>query len=151
MGVLLFLHVLSVAVWVGGMFFAYMVLRLAAGETLQPPERLKLWSATLRRFFFWVWIAVALILISGIAMILRLGGFGAAAGYVHAMFALGIVMMLIFMHVFFAPYRRLTRHAGAGEWPAAGAALNQIRVMVGLNLAIGVVVIAIATLGRFGM
>jgi len=38
------LHVLAAVVWVGGMFFAWMVLRPAAVSALQPPERLMLWS-----------------------------------------------------------------------------------------------------------
>ncbi|HEY6898714.1 MAG TPA: hypothetical protein VI279_15765, partial [Rhodocyclaceae bacterium] len=58
----LFLHVASVVVWVGGMFFAYMCLRPAAVELLEPPQRLRLWLGVFDRFFRWVWLAVALIL-----------------------------------------------------------------------------------------
>jgi uncharacterized membrane protein len=46
--ILLLLHIASVIVWVGGMFFAYFCLRPAAAKLLQPPERLALWSATCR-------------------------------------------------------------------------------------------------------
>jgi uncharacterized membrane protein len=38
---LIALHVLAVVVWVGGMFFAYMVLRQSAGP-LEPEARLRL-------------------------------------------------------------------------------------------------------------
>jgi uncharacterized membrane protein len=48
---LLFLHLISVAIWVGGMFFAYFCLRPAAVEILEPPQRLPLWLATFKRFF----------------------------------------------------------------------------------------------------
>jgi uncharacterized membrane protein len=143
-----FLHVISVVVWVGGMFFAYLALRPAAAALLEPPQRLPLWQGTLRRFFLWVWIAVALILGSGMWMILMLGGFKAVGAYVHLMLALGVAMMLIFAHVFFAPYKRLTRQVEAKDWKAAGAALGQIRKMVGINLALGLVTIAVAILGR---
>lgn len=34
------LHVLAAVIWVGGMFFAWMVLRPAAVSQLQAPERL---------------------------------------------------------------------------------------------------------------
>ncbi len=45
------LHVLAATVWVGGMFFAWMVLRPAAVAMLQAPERLRLWTDVFRRFF----------------------------------------------------------------------------------------------------
>jgi uncharacterized membrane protein len=143
-----FLHVLGAVVWVGGMFFAYMALRPAAAALLQPPERLKVWRETFRRFFFWVWISVAAILASGLWMIGLLGGFGTAGLHVHLMFALGLVMMGIFAHVYFAPDRRLVRCVEQDDWKAAGAALGQIRKLVAVNLALGIVTVAVGTAGR---
>jgi uncharacterized membrane protein len=143
------LHVLGVVIWVGGMFFAYMALRPAAVQTLEPPHRLPLWAATFDRFFPWVWLSVVAILGSGLYLIAQYGGFGAVGLYVHAMFGLGIVMMLIFGHVYFAPYQKLKRGVAAQEWKAAGAALSQIRTLVGINLSIGLVTIAVVLLGKF--
>ncbi|HEX6828568.1 MAG TPA: CopD family protein [Burkholderiales bacterium] len=143
-----FLHVLSVTVWVGGMFFAYMCLRPVAARVLEPPQRLRLWDGTFALFFPWVWAAVALILASGLYMIWLMGGFAAAPHHVHAMFGLGLTMMLIYFHVYFLPYRRLRRAVAAGDWKAGGAALGQIRKLVGINLALGLLTIAIAILGR---
>ncbi|MBL8481361.1 MAG: hypothetical protein JNJ60_04140, partial [Rhodocyclaceae bacterium] len=87
----LFLHVASVVVWVGGMFFAYVCLRPVAAVQLAPPQRLPLWSAVFARFFPCVWVAVALLLASGFA---RLGsvGFAAAPRHWHVMMGIGIVM-----------------------------------------------------------
>lgn len=144
----LFIHVVSVAVWVGGMFFAYMALRPAAAQLLEPPHRLRLWYATLQRFFLWVWIAIVSILLSGLALIALYGGFAAVRWNIHAMFALGVVMMAIFGHVYFAPFRRLGRSVGGEDWKAGGAALGQIRKLVGLNLLLGLLTIAVALLGR---
>ena len=48
------LHLLGVIVWVGGMFVAYMALRPAAVEVLEPYQRLPLMKRTLDRFFPWV-------------------------------------------------------------------------------------------------
>ena len=67
----------------------------------------------------------------------------------HLMLTIGIVMMMIFAHLYFSPYRRLGRALAAADWPGAGAALNQIRKMVGINLALGTVNIAIASLGAY--
>jgi uncharacterized membrane protein len=146
-----FLHVIGVVVWVGGMFFAYMTLRPAAAALLEPPQRLPLWQATLSRFFTWVWIAVALIVVSSAWMLVALGGMKSVGVYVHVMLAIGVVMMAIFAHVFFAPYRRLTRAVQAKDWPAGGAALGQIRKLVGLNLILGLVTVAVAILGRLAL
>ena len=147
MNIALFLHVISVVVWVGGMFFAYMALRPVAASVLQPPERLTLWAGVFGRFFPWVWAAVLLLLFSGLWMFMLMGA-GNAPAYIHAMFGLGILMMLIFAHVFFAPYRRLKRAVSSQDWKAGGVALTQIRKLIGLNLALGILTIAVAMLGR---
>ena len=91
-------HVLSAVVWVGGMFFALLVLRPASGP-LDPPVRLALWRRVFGGFFPWVFAAIVLLLVSGFALFL--GGY-AAGPHVHVMMAIGIVMMLIFFHLYFA-------------------------------------------------
>jgi uncharacterized membrane protein len=150
MSIALPLHVLAVLIWVGGMFFAYVVLRPAAGETLEHPERLRLWKTTFARFFPWVWAAIIIILITGYWMLLvPFGGFANAPIFVHAMNGLGLLMMAIFMHVFFAPYKRLSRAVDAEDWQTAGKQLAQIRILVGINLAVGLFTVAIATAGKF--
>lgn len=142
----LFLHVLSVVVWVGGMFFAYMALRPVAASVLEPPQRLTLWAGVFGKFFPWVWASVVLILLTGLHMLMKLGG--AAPHYVFTMLGLGIAMMAIFAHVFFAPYGRLKRAVAAQDWKAGGAALGQIRRLIGINLAIGLLTIAVVFGGR---
>ncbi len=148
MPLLMFLHLLAVVVWVGGMFFAYLCLRPVAAALFEPPQRLALWAGVFGRFFPWVWLAVALILASGLSMISVIGWHGAPMHW-HLMLTIGIVMMMIFAHLYFSPYRRLGRALAAADWPGAGAALNQIRKMVGINLALGTVNIAIASLGAY--
>ncbi len=144
------LHLLAVVIWVGGMFFAYMALRPAAVETLEPPARLTLWAATFKRFFPWVWASIIVILATGYGYIFGVyGGFAHAPLFVHVMMGLGIVMMLIFMHVFFAPYRRLKQAVAARNWPEGGKKLAQIRVLVGTNTLIGIATIVTAAAGRF--
>jgi uncharacterized membrane protein len=141
------LHVLGVVVWVGGMFFAYMALRPVAASVLEPPQRLTLWAGVFGRFFPWVWASVALILLTGLYMLMLFGGM-AAPHYALARLALGVLIMLIFAHVFFVPYTTLKRAVGAQDWKAGGAALAQIRMLIGINLGIGLVTIAVVFLGR---
>ncbi len=147
MNLSLFLHVLAVVIWVGGMFFAYMALRPVAASVLEPPQRLTLWAGVFGKFFPWVWACVVLILASGLYMLMRLGGVDAPR-YVATMFATGLVMMLLFAHVFFAPYKKLKRAVAGQDWKAGGAALGQIRKLIGINLGIGLLTIAVALLGR---
>ncbi len=106
MPIALALHVLAVVIWVGGMFFAYMVLRPVAATVLEPPQRLTLWAGVFGRFFPWVWGTIISILVSGYWMLLvPFGGFANAPIFVHIMNGLGLIMMLIFIHVYFAPYQ----------------------------------------------
>jgi uncharacterized membrane protein len=137
-------HILGFTVWIGGMFFAHHALRPSAASILQPPQRLPLLAAAMARFFMWAWIAIALIMASGLYMMALLGR---PALFVTLMFVIGVVMMLIFAHLFFAPNRRLQRAVTAQDWPAAGAAMAHIRTLVHVNLMLGLITIVIGTLG----
>ena len=53
----LIIHSLAAVLWVGGMFFAYVVLRPSLQEW-EALDRLKLWRGVFRRFFPWVWASV---------------------------------------------------------------------------------------------
>ncbi len=150
MSIAITLHVLSAVIWVGGMFFAYMALRPVAANLLEPPLRTTLWCDTFDRFFPWVWVAVIVLLLTGYWMIFaKFGGMGTSPLYVHVMNGLGIVMMLIYLHVFFAPFRRMKQAIAAQDWPEAGRRLGQIRMLVGINLIIGLLVIAVASGGAY--
>lgn len=141
-------HLLAILVWVGGMFFAYVVLRPSAADVLQPPERLRLWDKVFSRFFNWVWLAVFLVLVSGFYMIYLFGGFASLPLYINLMLLLGIVMTMIYVYVFFKCYVQFNRQVSKQEWPAAGATLGTIRKLVGLNLTIGLLTVAVAIIGR---
>ena len=150
MGIALLLHLLAAVVWVGGMFFAYVVLRPVAAAQLEPPARLTLWVGVFKVFFPWVFAAIVTLLLSGYWMVLSFyGGFDAIGMHVHLMIWAGYVMILLFFHVFFAPFKRLKRAVAAADWPAGARSLAQIRVLIGINLSIGLVVVAIASGGRY--
>ncbi len=152
MAIALTFHLLAAIIWVGGMFFAYMVLRPSAASLLEPPQRLPLWAASFRRFFPWVWASIIVLLSTGYWMILSpsaFGGFAHVRMYVHVMQGLGIVMILIFLYLFFAPYPRLNRAVTAADWPEAGKQLNRIRQAVLINLILGLLTVVIATSGAY--
>jgi uncharacterized membrane protein len=142
-------HIVAAVIWVGGMFFALMVLRPSTGP-LDPPTRLALWQRVFARFFPWVWGAVAVLLVSGFAMVIwGFGGFAKIGTYVHLMMGLGIIMMLIYAHLYFAPWRRFRRAVAAGEWPVAAKYIDQIRLLVTINLVLGLITVVVGAAGRY--
>lgn len=146
------LHLLAAVIWVGGMFFAYMVLRPTAANQLPPEQRLPLWSGVFSLFFNWVWVAIATLLITGFWMIHLLGGMGGVDGvgvHVHIMLLTGVFMMLIFMHVYFNPFKKLKWAVAEHDWIAGRNALTQIRQLVLLNLILGLITILVGASGRY--
>ncbi len=144
------IHLLAVLIWVGGMFFAHMVLRPAAAETLDPPQRLRLLEAVFRRFFNWVWGATGAILVTGFYLMYLYGGIVHTARHVHIMLALGLAMMAIFGYVFFACYVPFSLHVAKQRWKEAGEILARIRRLVVLNLVLGLLTVCVVAAGMRG-
>ena len=142
-------HVVAAVIWVGGMFFALIVLRPATGP-LEPPVRLALWERVLSSFFLWVWAAVVILLVSGFAMVIwGFGGFSTVGTYVQVMMGVGILMMLIFSHLYFVPWQRFGRAVDAAEWPTAAKHIDQIRLLVTINLVLGLITVVVGAAGRY--
>jgi len=150
MAYLIALHALAAVIWVGGMFFLVAVLSPAA-SSVPLAERLPLFSDVMGRFFLWVWISIITLLVTGYAMIGVIGGMGAAPVYVHLMHGLGWLMFLLFGHMFFAPWRRVRNALAAGALADAGRAMSQLRLFSTIGLALGLVVVAIAAGGGYGL
>ena len=142
-----FLHLSAGIVWLGGMALVILALRPVVIAQMSPPERLALMSAVLSRFFAMVWASIALILASGFWMLSMTDMKLAPKGW-HAMSALGLLMCLIFAHIWFAPFRRLKTAVSMSDWPAAGKALGEIHPMVLVNFAIGWVAVLAVVVGR---
>jgi uncharacterized membrane protein len=146
---LLALHLLAAIFWVGGMAFAYWVLRPAAGP-LEPAVRLPLWRHVFGIFLPWVAVAIVVLLGSGYAMLaMHFGGSPSAPTYVNVMQGLGWLMVLLYLHLFFAPWKRFRAALDQGALPEAGKALNQIRQIVTINLALGIAVVIVGGTGRY--
>ena len=148
-GLLIALHALAAAVWVGGMYFAYTILRPAAGP-LAGPERLGLWRRSFARFFMMVWVAIVVLLATGYGLVFGvMGGFAGAGLHIHLMQAIGIAMMLLFLFLYFVPWRGMQRTLDAEDMEGAAGELAKIRRIVAINLHLGLLVIAIGASGRY--
>jgi uncharacterized membrane protein len=143
------LHILSAVVWVGGMFAAYICLR-PAGRVLEPPQRLRLWRSFFAKFFPWVWVSVVLLLASGYWMLVTyFGGFANAPPYVNYMQGLGWIMIALFVWLFHGPWLAFKRAVDGQDWAAAGAQLERIRIIIAINLPLGLIVTIIGGTGRY--
>ncbi len=143
-------HVLSILVWVGGMVFAHFFLRPAVAK-LNPAQRLPLMLDVLQRFFKVVLVLSSWAVFSGVWMIARSakevvqsgGAFQMPMSWT-IMSTLGLLMWAIFFHIRFALFKRLGRAVQAGDWPAGGLAMNGIRQWVGVNMVLGLGIVAVA-------
>ncbi|MFT5717634.1 MAG: putative membrane protein [Oleiphilaceae bacterium] len=146
---LLILHTLSAVIWVGGMFFAYVCLRPIVATLLEPNVRLPLWCGVFKRFFPWVWLSVLALVLSGHGMIAMSGGMSGVGRHVHIMMGLGYLMIGLYLHVYFALFGKLKSLVAAQLWAEAGAKLNKMRILIGVNLMLGLLVVAVASGGRY--
>ena len=136
-------HLLSIVIWIGGMFFAYVILRPSL-SVLEPPQRIALHTQVFKRFFLIVWHAMPLTILTGLAMLFGFsGGMANAPWPVHAMLTLGLVMGAIYLALFFGPYRQFR---DAATLPLKVAALDSIRKLIGLNLVLGLLTTALGLL-----
>ena len=148
--ILIALHMLAALIWVGGMFFAYVVLRPSIAGIEPAPERARLWRRVFARFFPWVTAAVAVLVVTGYALVFgHFGGMDAVGLHVHVMQGLGWVMVLLYGHLYFASWKRLRTAVDAGDLQAAAPALAGIRRIVAINLTLGLIVAAVGASGRY--
>lgn len=144
------LHVLFAALWVGGMAFALLALRPSLAA-LEPPQRLALLAGVHKRFFLLVWHAMPITILSGYGLLFGVyGGFRGTGWHVHLMHLTGLVMAGVFLFIALVPWRAMRAALAAGDAPGAAAANERIRRLVTLNLALGVLTIAVAAWGKMG-
>lgn len=142
------LHTLAAVVWVGGMFFAHLILRPVMADR-PAPERLAVWREVFPRFFVWVWISILVLLATGYSTLL-LGfkaGFTGGPGHVDIMQLIGLVMIALYFQLFFGPWQGFKRAFAAGDFPKCAEYQVRIRHIVTVNLILGLISIVIGVAG----
>jgi len=143
------LHTLSAVIWVGGMFFAYVMVRPSLGF-LEPPQRLRLWHNIFMRFFPLVWGIVVILPVTGYHQVYAdFGDFSQAGMHVTVMHWIGLVMIALFVFLYFMPYRHFRAAVAAEDWMTAAGHLATIRTIVGSNTVLGLLTVAVGSSGRF--
>lgn len=158
--VLLFLHLIGITFWVGGIFVNTLVL-MPSMQVLSPPDRGKLMGAYLKRFAPMSWGAIALVVISGVILTSSFGSpAGASTGYAGIMLAkivLTVVMILNGAYLglvlgpkiaAFAPPAGAPQPAGPGEGdrpagppPELLRLQRRMNTLLWLSVGLGVVVL----------
>lgn len=150
MTVLLALHIVAATIWVGGMFFAYVILRPSIGGIEPAAERPKLWRRVFERFFLYVTISVITLIATGYGMLfLVFGGFANAGIYIHVMHGVGLVMFLAYGHLRFAAWPKFRNAVDAADFAEAATRLGLIRKIVALNLGLGWITIIAGATGPY--
>ncbi len=142
------LHLVAAIVWMGGMTFMIFALKSSVAS-LEPSVRAPLMAQVWQRFFAVVLGAIVVLFATGShlytagfrATRLATGTAGVPIGW-NVMLVLGIAMILIFGHIYFASFKRFKRAVAQAQWPAAGAAAALIQKMVLLNFVLGWLAIA---------
>ena len=137
--IILALHLVSAVIWVGGMFFAYMVLRPAMGS-LESPQPLLLWRQVFPRFFTWVWITMIWLVGSGYWMLFAIyGGFKGASPLLHVMNGLGLIMVVLFVWLYLRRWPAFRDAVDVGDMETATTMLGKIRHIIAVNLVFGLI------------
>ena len=148
-------HLIAGIVWMGGMTFMLFALRPAAVATLEAQPRAVLTGEVFKRFYLWVLIAVVVLFATGTHMYtatFRAAKLATGAGSVplgwNVMLVLGITMMLVFGHIYFAGFKKYKRAVALADWPLAAKAGGLMHTMTLLNFAMGWLAIAAVRLLR---
>jgi uncharacterized membrane protein len=128
------LHLCAAIIWVGGLFFAYFILRPAAVG--MPPEiAMPMYERVLSRFFSLVWVLVGILIATGYFRL----AMGTAGLHVTLKQATGLAMIALFLFVWFVPYARIKRAAATQDYPAIARQLGVIRNVMRVNIPLGLI------------
>ena len=138
------LHLIAGIVWIGGMTFMLFALRPAAMACMEAQPRAVLMGHVWQRFYAWVLVAIVVLFATGThlytatfrAARLATGNGSVPLGW-NVMLVLGITMMLVFGHIYFAGFKTYKRAIAAAEWPLAAKAGGLIHKMTLLNFTLG--------------
>ena len=142
-------HVLSVIIWVGGMFFGQVAVRPAM-RGMDTLAAARFWCVLLGRFLPWAWTAIVVLLASGTYMVFNsFDGFSELPWFVQFMMGVGIFMMMLTGHLSFSAFKKLKRAVAAGDAALAEKPLRQIRVIMDVSLILGLLIVIVVMMGAY--
>ena len=140
------LHTIAALIWVGGFFFILVILRPALIR-IDPPQRFRLFAKVFQWFFPWVLGSIAVLLITGYWMLLS--GNAMPGFHTHIMQGFGLFMILLFGHLYNAPYKLFREAVDEENWAKTNYQANRIRRSIHWVLVLGVVTVVVAVTGHY--
>jgi len=143
------IHVLATIIWLGGLFLLSVVFAPSARRLDQAPA-LFMWHNVLSRFFILAWICMALILVTGIALVfLAFGGFSGVPIIHRVNSAIGIPAIILYGYLYFVPWRRFRRAMWNNDLNAAEKSLGQARLLMAIIVSLGLVASVVSVAARY--
>ena len=141
---IVFLHVISAIIWVGGMIAIRFAVHYSMQEIEDPKVKLGRTLESLRRFFNMVIPAIVILFLTAIIMIIALGFKGTPLySFVIAKEAIWTIMTIIFI-VIFIKRKQAQKAFNEGHFPIAKAKLTPIaQYLIPINIILGIVAIYI--------
>ena len=137
--ILITLHLLAAAVWIGGMLFLGLVLTPVL--CYRPPdERASLLSAVGRRFLKVAWSALGAILVTGPLLWIK-RGFDVTPVLVVKLTLVGVILVLSVLHDFVLGPRLIERLRGGGHGDETLRLRRQVALLARLNVLCALVVL----------
>ncbi len=139
---IVFLHVISAVIWVGGMIAIRFAVHYSMQEVEDPKIKLGRTLETLRRFFNMVIPSIILLLATAIIMIIALGFKGTPLySFVIAKEAIWTIMTIIFI-VIFIKRKQAQKAFDEGKLPIAKEKLLPIaNYLIPINVVLGLIAI----------
>ena len=145
----LILHLVAINVWVGGTFFAIVILGRAI-KNIAAAQQLLLWQLVLERFFTWAWVAVFILLTSGTWMVYSIyGGFDTIPVYIMLMGLIALLMISVFIYIYFFPYQQYKLLVQTNDVDSCIQKLAVIRFAGTINMILGLCVVVVIGSGPY--
>ncbi len=140
--IIVFLHVLSAVIWVGGMIAIRFAVHYSMQEIEEPKIKLGRTLESLRRFFNMVIPSIVLLLLTAIIMIIALGFKGTPLySFVIAKEVIWTIMTIIFI-IIFIKRKQAQKAFNEGNLPIAKEKLLPIaNFLIPTNIILGLVAI----------
>lgn len=139
---IVFLHVISAVIWVGGMIAIRFAVHYSLQEIEEPKMKLGRTLESLRRFFNMVIPSIIILLLTAIIMIIALGFKGTPLySFVIAKEAIWTIMTLLFV-VIFVKRKQAQNAFDLGNFALAKEKLTPIaKYLIPINIALGLIAI----------
>ncbi|MDC7243548.1 MAG: hypothetical protein PQJ44_06380 [Sphaerochaetaceae bacterium] len=142
LNIIVFLHVISAIIWVGGMIAVRFAVHYSMAKVEDPKIKIGRTLDSLKRFFNMVIPSILVLLFTAIVMILSFGFKGTSLyPIVVAKEAIWVIMAVVFT-IIFIKRNKAQKLFDNGDFPAAKAQLSPLSSwMIPLNIILGIVAV----------